>query len=110
MQITALSQSLWSSLSEAAAPIPPLKRDVDTDILVCGGGLLGLSTALHLAERGCDVTLVEADEFGFGASGRNTGFVVPSLKTAIGPQDVAARIGPVHAERLVSLVGASGDA
>jgi glycine/D-amino acid oxidase-like deaminating enzyme len=109
MHLSPLHQSLWSTLAQAATPHPPLAEDIDTDVLVCGGGILGLSTALHLAEKGMDVTLVEAEESGFGASGRNTGFVVPSLKTAIGPEDVATRLGPTHAEQLVSLVGQSGN-
>jgi glycine/D-amino acid oxidase-like deaminating enzyme len=87
----------------------PLGTDIDVDIVICGGGFMGLSTALHLANAGIKVAVAEAKEVGFGASGRNTGFVVPSLKTAIGPDDVSNRIGQTFAERLVSLVGASGD-
>ncbi len=38
-----------------------------------GGGYTGLSAALHLAEAGYDVALIEAHRVGFGASGRNGG-------------------------------------
>jgi glycine/D-amino acid oxidase-like deaminating enzyme len=103
------AQSLWSALARPRMPRPALARDVDVDILICGGGFMGLSTALHLARAGVTVAVAEAREVGFGASGRNTGFVVPSLKTAIGPDDVIDRMGPIFAERLVSLVGQSGD-
>ena len=54
--------------------------------------------------------LLEAEEPGFGASGRNTGFVVPSLKAHITPAHVKAALGPEHGERLFRLVGASGAA
>jgi glycine/D-amino acid oxidase-like deaminating enzyme len=102
-------QSVWSSLTPPREPSAPLAADVDADVLICGGGFLGLSTALHLARSGVRVVLAEAEQIGFGASGRNTGFVVPSLKTMIGPDDVSARLGASHAQKLVSLVGDSGN-
>ncbi len=46
---------------------------VTADVCVVGGGFAGLSAALHLAERGLDVALVEAHRVGWGASGRNGG-------------------------------------
>jgi gamma-glutamylputrescine oxidase len=53
----------------------PVAGDVTCDVCVVGGGYTGLSTALHLAQRGYDVRLVEAQRIGFGASGRNGGQV-----------------------------------
>lgn len=44
-------------------------------MLVIGGGIVGAATAYHLARRGLDVTLLEADRLASGASGRNLGFV-----------------------------------
>ena len=54
---------------------PALDSDIDTEICVIGGGLAGLSTALGLIEKGKKVTLIEANRIGWGASGRNGGFV-----------------------------------
>jgi glycine/D-amino acid oxidase-like deaminating enzyme len=102
------SKSLWSALSPPGLELPELGDDAQCDVLVIGAGLLGLSTALHLAESGVKVTLVEADEVGFGASGRNTGFVVPSLRIALGPEDVCSKLGANHGKRLNNLVGNSG--
>jgi len=51
----------------------PLAGDIEADVCVIGGGLSGCSTALHLAERGYSVALVEARRIGWGASGRNGG-------------------------------------
>lgn len=62
-----------------AAPPPvarPLGGDVDCDVCVVGAGFAGLNTALGLLERGrSDVVLLESHHVGFGASGRNGGFV-----------------------------------
>ena len=102
-------QSIWSALSRPGPALPVLEGDMAADVAIVGAGFLGLSTALHLAELGVRTVLLEADVPGFGASGRNTGFVVPSLKTALGPADVGASLGEVFGERLVDLVGMSGD-
>lgn len=58
-----------------APPRPPLAGAIEADVCVIGGGLAGLSTALGLAERGRRVALVEANRLGWGASGRNGGFL-----------------------------------
>ena len=54
-------------------PFPPLEGSVSADVCVIGGGYTGLSAALHLAEAGLDVVLLEAQRVGWGASGRNGG-------------------------------------
>ena len=46
-----------------------------TRVCIIGGGLAGISTALGLAERGIPCVLLEAKRLGWGASGRNGGFV-----------------------------------
>lgn len=102
-------RSLWSALTPPAAPAEELAGEIRADVAVVGAGLLGLSTALHLAEAGCRVVLLEAQEPGFGASGRSTGFVVPSLRTSLGPAEVRRRLGE-RGDRLTALVGLSGAA
>lgn len=56
-----------------------LDADMVCDVLVIGGGLLGTSTALHLAEQGVDTVLVEKNRIGSAASGRNGGQLTPGL-------------------------------
>ena len=51
----------------------PFAGSARTNVCVVGGGYTGLSTALHLARRGVEVTLLEQSRLGWGASGRNGG-------------------------------------
>ncbi len=66
-------ESWYAATAKPLAPFAPLKGDVKADVCVIGGGFTGLSTALHLAEAGRKVILLEAHRVGFGASGRNGG-------------------------------------
>jgi gamma-glutamylputrescine oxidase len=67
--------SYYSATATPLAAFPMLKGQVRADVCVVGGGYTGLSAALHLAERGMSVVLLEAHRVGFGASGRNGGQV-----------------------------------
>ena len=67
--------SWYSATVHALPPFPALTGEVEADVCVVGGGYTGLSAALHLAEAGFDVALVEAQRVGWGASGRNGGQV-----------------------------------
>jgi gamma-glutamylputrescine oxidase len=60
-----------------------LEGAVETDICIIGGGYTGLSTAIHLAEKGYKVTLVEGAQIGWGASGRNGGQIVNGLNAGL---------------------------
>lgn len=62
-------------------PAPPLAGSARADVCVVGGGITGCSAALHLAERGYRVILLEAAEIGHGASGRSGGQVLAGLGT-----------------------------
>ena len=73
-------RTLWAALAPPAPPTSSLEQSVDVDVAIVGAGFMGLSTALHLAEAGVSTAVLEAERIGFGASGRNTGFVVPSLR------------------------------
>ena len=67
--------SYYAATAAPLAPFPVLKGERRADVCVIGGGYTGLSAALHLAEKGYDVVLLEAHRMGFGASGRNGGQV-----------------------------------
>ncbi|WP_229843223.1 NAD(P)/FAD-dependent oxidoreductase [Halomonas urumqiensis] len=61
----------------------PLSGERRADVCVIGGGVTGCSAALHLAEQGFSVVLLEASEIGHGASGRSGGQILPGLGTDI---------------------------
>jgi glycine/D-amino acid oxidase-like deaminating enzyme len=78
------------------------------DVCVIGAGYAGLSTALHLAEAGVQTMVIEAQEPGYGASGRNGGQVIPGLK--YDPDDLEAMFGRERGARLVDFAGRTADA
>jgi gamma-glutamylputrescine oxidase len=77
-------------------PFAPLSGRREARVCVVGGGFAGINTALGLAERGVrDVVLLEAQDLGFGASGRNGGFVFAGFSR--GPARLLRDLGPEKA-------------
>jgi glycine/D-amino acid oxidase-like deaminating enzyme len=103
--IMPLPRSVYAETARAAPETPPLDGDRSVSVAIVGGGYTGLSAALHLAEQGVDVAVLESHEPGWGASGRNGGQVNPGLKAD--PDQVEADFGPDLGARMVAL---SGDA
>lgn len=68
-----------ASAPRGAAYAPLLAGNHECDVAVVGGGLAGLSAALELRQRGFDVVLLEAQQIGHGASGRNGGQAIYGL-------------------------------
>jgi gamma-glutamylputrescine oxidase len=75
-----MSGSYYAATANPAPEHPRLITEVDVDLAVVGGGCTGLSAALHAAERGLSVAVVEGGKVGWGASGRNGGQVIPGLR------------------------------
>lgn len=94
--------SLWAAVTPPAPALPALEGAHRADAVVIGAGYTGLSTALHLRRAGIGVTVVDAMEPGWGASGRNNGQVIPTLSRP-DPDDIAARHGEAG-ERFVALL------
>ncbi|KAA2313176.1 FAD-dependent oxidoreductase [Pseudooceanicola sediminis] len=65
--------SWYAATATLLPPFPPLEGDARADVAIVGGGYTGLSAALHAAQAGLSVILLEAQRVGFGASGRNGG-------------------------------------
>jgi glycine/D-amino acid oxidase-like deaminating enzyme len=99
--------SLWSATLGPAAAFPTLSETRDASVAIIGGGFAGVSLALALAERGVSATVLEARRIGWGASGRNGGFVVPTL-SRLDPDRMVETMGETG-ERLAQTVGSSAD-
>lgn len=100
--------SLWHAVGRNRRERPALEGALDVDLAIVGGGFLGLSTALHTAEKGISVAVLEAETIGWGASGRNAGFVVPNFAKR-DPEDIIAQLGPERGEHLVGFAAGSAD-
>lgn len=70
----------WTRAGRQVERWPLLQETLDTDCVVVGAGLAGSSVALHLARQGVATVVLEARQPGWGASGRNAGHVLPTLR------------------------------
>ncbi|WP_426954913.1 NAD(P)/FAD-dependent oxidoreductase [Muricoccus radiodurans] len=104
---SALPPSLYAGTAVPAPATPPLAGDRRVAVAVVGAGYTGLSAALHLAEQGIEVAVLEAEEPGWGASGRNGGQVNPGLKDD--PDTVETKHGPDLGGRMVAMSYAAAD-
>jgi glycine/D-amino acid oxidase-like deaminating enzyme len=93
-----VATTLWAGAAPPAE-FAPLEGDAKVSVTVVGAGHMGASLALHLAELGIDVALLEAREPGWGASGRHAGHVVPQWQT----QEAALATFGERAERVLAL-------
>ncbi len=94
--------TLWAATAPPPPPTTALVGEVRADLCIVGGGYTGLSAALHAAEAGLSVVLLEAAEIGWGASGRNNGQVIPTL-SRLDPDGIVAALGD-KGEALVGLI------
>jgi glycine/D-amino acid oxidase-like deaminating enzyme len=108
MKRYSLEGSLWAHTAAPAPETEALEGDARADVVVVGGGYTGLSTALHLAQRGVDVAVLEAEETGFGGSGRNAGHCSPTFLHA-DPAEIEAKFGPDYGQRFIRLQGGSAN-
>lgn len=96
------STSYYRATATPYTAYAPLQGRAHARVAVIGGGFAGLNTALGLAERGVrDVVLLEREQIGFGASGRNGGFVFAGY--SLGEQSLLDQLGEQRAQALFKL-------
>ena len=100
-----LPPSVYAETARPPIDAPPLAESRRVSVAVVGAGFTGLSAALHLAERGLEVAVLDAGQPGWGASGRNGGQVNPGLKHE--PATIMRDFGPELGRRMVDLSGAA---
>ena len=90
--------SYYADSANPKPDYPALEGEVQTDICIVGAGFTGLSAALHLAEQGYQVAVLEAERIGWGASGRNGGQVCQGHN--MGHEDLEKKVGKAGADML----------
>ena len=93
--------SYYVATAHPAPSHAPLTGEVSADLVVVGGGCTGLSAALHAAQAGLSVVLLEGGRIGWGASGRNGGQMIPGLRK--GAAELVKAYGAERARALFDL-------
>ena len=93
--------SYYTATANRQLDLPRLQADDTADICVIGAGYTGLSSAIHLAERGYDVVVLEAERVAWGASGRNGGHCGIGQRQP--QEELEAKFGMAEARRLWKL-------
>ena len=99
--------TLWSSVTPAAAGLAKLTGVHDAETAIVGGGVAGISLAYHLSETGEAPVVLEAATPGSDAAGKSAG-IIASLPVRHSPHQLLERYGDNRGRRLVKLVGESG--
>src|SRR5687768_848833 len=94
-------RSWYTASCTLPAPRPRLEGALSAEICIVGGGLAGLTSALELARAGRDVVLLEANRMGWGASGRNGGFVSAGFAESL--TEIVRRVGLTEARAMFKL-------
>lgn len=97
---------LWRKTARTRETAPALQGDMKTDVLVVGGGFTGMAAALGARDSGVDVILLEGNEIGSAASGRNNGLVI-SHHSKASPSEFEAAYGKTFGARYNRMVADS---
>ncbi len=101
MAIEGYVDSYYARTRAPSAPRAALAGAIDVDVAIVGGGLAGLTAAIELARAGRRVAVLEQERIGWGASGRNGGFVSPGYATSL--SHITAMAGREAAHELYRL-------
>lgn len=96
-------ENLWHTLVDNKIDFPSISQNDVTDVCIIGAGFTGLSAAIHLAEKGKSVILLEAHHIAYGGSGRNVGLV--NAGTWNKPDFMVDILGKEMGESLITALG-----
>ncbi|WP_367107038.1 NAD(P)/FAD-dependent oxidoreductase [uncultured Psychrobacter sp.] len=96
-------QCLWNMTAPNIDTYSQLSNDTQASVCIIGGGYTGLSAAIHLAEKGVKVVLLESQAIGNGGSGKSVGLV--NAGTWARPDDLNVTLGESVGERLTEALG-----
>lgn len=106
-QESGIDHSMWSATGGERPESVILAQQESCDVLIIGGGFNGVTAGLHCAERGAKTILVEAQEIGSGASGRNAGQVNPGQ--FLSPEQILRALGPDYGQLFLKELGSAPD-
>ncbi len=93
--------SWYAASANRSLSFPPLQGEIEADVCIVGGGYTGLSSAIHLRDKGYSVAVLEANRVAWGASGRNGGHC--STGQRADQDSLEEKVGREHARRLWDL-------
>ena len=93
--------SWYAASANKSLNFPCLEGEIEADICIVGGGYTGLSSAIHLRDKGYSVAVIEAERVGWGASGRNGGHC--STGQRADQQELESLVGKRQAQQLWQL-------
>ena len=96
-------QCLWNMTAPNIDAYSQMSSDTQAAVCIIGGGYTGLSAAIHLAEKGVKVVLLESQSVGSGGSGKSVGLV--NAGTWARPDDLGISLGAADGERLTEALG-----
>jgi glycine/D-amino acid oxidase-like deaminating enzyme len=99
--------SLWRATATPLRELPPLRGDAQADVVIIGAGYTGLSAAHHLAQSGLASIVLEANQPGWGASGRNGGVITAKFRLSF--PAIAAAHGRGMARRMYDIAHEATD-
>lgn len=103
-----ISDCLWPKTAPPTTFVDDLADTVETDVCIVGGGFCGLHTALQLSREGKSVVVLEAEEIGFGGSGRNAGHCTPTFHHH-SLDEIRHLLGEERGEKLIHLQTTASD-
>lgn len=102
-----IENCMWSATGGPKPQSVKLAPTERCDVLIIGGGFNGVTAGLYCAEKGANVILVEAQDIGSGASGRNAGQVNPGQ--FLSPEQIQRALGPEYGQQFLRDLGSAPD-